>query len=166
MRVSIASPDAEMHLQELLEHLNWHGVCQADFVVDAGSGTSYLIDLNPRLWGSLAQAIASGVDFPHLIYRMAVDGDVEPVVGFRTGVVTRWLGGELGAFLPHLRRSAAKLQFAKSFFFPPTRTALYDDFSVRDPLPYLAWLADTGLKALKFRSLKAASHDSLEGIWE
>jgi predicted ATP-grasp superfamily ATP-dependent carboligase len=165
MRVSIRSPAAEAHLQRLLESLAWHGVCQADFIVDR-TGTAYLIDLNPRLWGSLVQAIASGVDFPYLIYRMARDGDVEPVTRFQTGVITRWLGGELGAFLPHLRKSNAKLRFVRSFYFPPTRTALYDDFSLSDPLPFVAWLSDAALKALKFRSFKAVSHESLEGVWD
>jgi predicted ATP-grasp superfamily ATP-dependent carboligase len=166
MRVSIRSPVAEAYLRRLLESLAWHGVCQADFVVDGITGTPYLIDLNPRLWGSLAQAIASGVDFPYLIYRMAQDGDVEPVTDFQTGVITRWLGGELGAFLPYLHKSDAKLRFMRSFFFPPTRTALYDDFSLSDPFPFVAWLSDAAHKALKFRSLKGVSHESLEGVWD
>lgn len=166
LRVSMRSHRAEAYLQQLLENLSWHGVCQADFVVDKNTQVPYLIDLNPRLWGSLAQAIASGVDFPHLIYRLAREGDVDPVTEFKTGVVTRWIGGELGAFFPHLKRSPAKLTFLRTFFFPPTRAALYDDFSMIDPLPFLAWLIDAFLKAVKSRSFKAVSHDSLEGIWE
>jgi predicted ATP-grasp superfamily ATP-dependent carboligase len=166
MRVSIRSHRAEAYLQQLLESLHWHGVCQADFLVDKRTEVPYLIDLNPRLWGSLAQAIASGVDFPYLIYRLAREGDVAPVTGFKTGVVTRWIGGELGTFFPHLKRSPARLQFVRTFFFPPTRAALYDDFSMADPLPFFAWLTDALLKAVKFRTLKAVSHESLEGIWE
>lgn len=166
MRVSIRSPKAEAYLQQLLESLNWHGVCQADFIVDHSTQIPYLIDLNPRLWGSLAQAIASGVDFPFLIYRLAREGDVAPVSEFKTDVVTRWIGGELGAFFPHLKRSPARLKFLRAFFFPPARASLYDDFSLADPLPFFAWFFDALLKAVKFRSLKAVSHESLEGIWE
>jgi predicted ATP-grasp superfamily ATP-dependent carboligase len=166
IRVSTRSYKAEAYLQQLLESLNWHGVCQADFVVDEKSKVPYLIDLNPRLWGSLAQAIASGVDFPYLIYQLAREGDVEPVTEFKTGVITRWIGGELGAFFPHLKRSPARLRFVRGFFFPPTRATLYDDFSLADPLPLLVWLGDALLKAVKFRSLKAVSHGSLEGIWK
>jgi predicted ATP-grasp superfamily ATP-dependent carboligase len=166
MRVSIRSYKAEAYLQRLLETLKWHGVCQADFVIDSNTQVPYLIDLNPRLWGSLAQAIASGVDFPYLIYRIAREGDVAPVTEFKTDVVTRWIGGELGAFFPHFKRSPARLQFVRRFFFPPMRAALYDDFSVADPLPFFAWLTDALLKAAKSRSLKAVSHDSLEGVWE
>jgi predicted ATP-grasp superfamily ATP-dependent carboligase len=166
MRVSIRSEIAESRLEQLLESLNWHGVCQADFVVDKHTQVPYLIDLNPRLWGSLAQAIASGVDFPYLIYRLAREGDVETVAGFKTGVVTRWIGGECGGFLPHFKRSPSKWHFVKEFFFPPTRATLYDDFSLTDPRPLFVWFADALLKAVKYRSLRAVSHESLEGIWE
>jgi len=166
MRVSRRSPEAEGLLQRLLESLRWHGACQADFIVDRQTQVPYLIDLNPRLWGSLAQALASGVDFPYLIYRLATDGDVAPIADFRTGVATRWIGGELGAFLPHLKRSSARMRFLKTFVFPATRTVLYDDFSVRDPLPFFAWITDAISKAVKFRTLKTVSHDSLEGIWK
>jgi hypothetical protein len=126
----------------------------------------YLIDLNPRLWGSLVKTIASGVDFPYLIYRLAREGDIAPVTEFKTDVVTRWIGGELGAFFPHFRRSPERWAFLRSFLFPPTRATLYDDFSLADPVPFLAWMGDALLKAAKSRSLKPLSHDSLEGIWE
>jgi predicted ATP-grasp superfamily ATP-dependent carboligase len=151
--------------RRLLEHLAWHGPCQADFIVDR-EGRPYLIDINPRLWGSLTQAIASGVDFPHLIYQLALRGDVEPVPDFRTGVVTRWLGGDLAALPGQLRRSRHKAAVLRDFVWPRRRAALLDDFSIADPLPFLAWAGDAMLRAVRFRSLAAVSHDSLEGIWE
>ena len=50
---------AEHYLQKILENLGWHGVCQADFMVD-DSTIPYLIDMNPRFWGSLVQASLAG----------------------------------------------------------------------------------------------------------
>ena len=166
LRVSIRSEKAEQFLERLLQELGWHGPCQADFIIDSQDGTPYLIDLNPRLWGSLAQAIASGVDFPDLIYRIARDGDVEPVTSFRTGVVTRWLGGDLAALPSRLRRSDQKLETLRNFIVPSTRAALYDDLSASDPFPFLTWGLDALYRALRFRSLTAVSHESLDGIWE
>ncbi len=161
LRISLRSEKAEENLQELLEHLQWHGVCQADFVVDAKTGTPYLIDLNPRFWGSLAQAIASGVDFPYLYYKLIMDGDVKAVEGFKTGVVTRWLGGDIRAFFPHLMASKSKLGFLKDFFFPSRRATYYDDFSLADPLPFFTWTSD-----MLIRSLTGAGHEGLDGVWE
>jgi predicted ATP-grasp superfamily ATP-dependent carboligase len=166
LRVSLRSEKAEDCFQRMLEGLDWHGACQADFIVDHRTGTPYLIDINPRLWGSLVEAIACGVDFPYLLYRMATEGDVQPVPSFKTGVVTRWLGGELAALPGRLRRSNAKLQLLGDFVFPEVRSSLYDDFSLSDPLPFMAWGLDTALKAVRSRSVNAVSHDSLDGIWK
>jgi predicted ATP-grasp superfamily ATP-dependent carboligase len=166
LRVSIHSPKAEQLLERLLENLGWHGPCQADFIIDSQDGTPYLIDINPRLWGSLAQAIASGVDFPDLIYRIATEGDVEPLTSFKVGVVTRWLGGDLAALPSRVRDSDHKLQIVKDFIFPATPAALYDDLSLTDPLPFFTWGLDALYRALRFRSLKAVSHESLDGVWE
>jgi predicted ATP-grasp superfamily ATP-dependent carboligase len=166
LRITNRHERAEAYFQQLLEELGWHGVCQADFIVDATSGDPYLIDINPRLWGSLAQAIASGVDFPYLLYRLAIDGDIAPVTTFKTGITTRWLGGEIAALPSRLRMATSKQQILRDFLFPDLPTALFDDFSLLDPLPFLAWSLDALSRAVKFGSVDPVSHDSLEGIWE
>lgn len=166
LRISLSNPKAEGFLLRLLEHLKWHGVCQADFVVDRATGTPYLIDLNPRFWGSLAHAIASGVDFPYLVYKIAVEGDVEPVKGFKTGVVSRWLGGDIRAFFPLLKASRNKIEFFRRFVFPSPAPVFYDDITVKDPLPFFLWSLDSVYRMLKYRSTTPVSHDSLEGVWE
>jgi predicted ATP-grasp superfamily ATP-dependent carboligase len=165
LRVSVRHEQAERDLQRLLEDWRWHGPCQADFIVDQ-NGVAHLIDINPRLWGSLTQAIASGVDFPHLIYRLAVDGDVAPVASYQTGVVTRWLGGDLAALPSRLRFASDQVLVLKDFFFPKTPAALFDDFSWSDPLPLATWTADAVLRAIRFRSVTPVSHGALEGVWK
>jgi predicted ATP-grasp superfamily ATP-dependent carboligase len=166
LRISLRNPDAESYLKKLLQKLNWHGVCQADFIVEKKTGVSYLIDVNPRFWGSLSQAIASGVDFPNLVYEIAVNGDVNPVETFKTGVVTRWLGGDLRTFFPALKNSKNKLDFIRQFFFSGCRSELYDDFCWKDPLPLFMWCYDAAHKVFKHGSFQPVAHDSLDGIWE
>ena len=46
----------------LLDSLAWHGVAMVEFK-RAPDGTLYLMEINPRLWGSLALALDAGVDF-------------------------------------------------------------------------------------------------------
>jgi predicted ATP-grasp superfamily ATP-dependent carboligase len=166
VRVSLRTERAERSFQQLLEELRWHGPCQADFIVEHGTGTPYLIDVNPRLFGSLTQAIASGVDFPYLIYRLAKEGDVPPVASFKTGIVTRWLGGDMAALPSRIRDSKDKLGVLRDFVFPETAASLFDDWSLSDPLPMISWCADAVFRAIKFRSTAAVSHDSLEGTWD
>lgn len=166
LRISVRERKAEEYLGRLLEALCWHGPCQADFIVDEQTGVPYLIDLNPRLWGSLSQAIASGVDFPHLIYRLALDGDVAAVPSFQSGVVTRWIGGELAALPSRLRSSTTRLRLLQDFFFAPRAAARFDDFSVRDPMPFVVWALDAVQRGVRFRSTDPVSHDALDGIWD
>lgn len=166
LRVSVDQPEAVRHFEILLRELKWHGVCQADFLVDEDTGVPYLIDINPRFWGSLTQAIASGVDFPYILYRIAVDGDVEASPGFRTGVMTRWIWGDLKT-LPHaLRESRRKYKFLKEYVSLFRKEMVYDDFCLKDPLPFFMFGLDFLGKAIKQRTFHPSSHDSLEGIWE
>lgn len=70
LRETVRLPDAEEDAKRLLAHLNWHGMAQLDFRV-AEDGTAYLIEVNPRFFGGLSQAIAANVDYPHLLFRIA-----------------------------------------------------------------------------------------------
>lgn len=70
LRETVALPEAEASAQRMLEHLDWHGMAQLDYRMGE-DGTAYLIELNPRFFGGLPQAIASGADYPWLLYRMA-----------------------------------------------------------------------------------------------
>ncbi len=49
--------------EKLLTALQWHGVAMVEFKMDA-NGQHWLMEINPRLWGSLALSIDAGVDFP------------------------------------------------------------------------------------------------------
>jgi predicted ATP-grasp superfamily ATP-dependent carboligase len=166
LRVSVQHRAAQEYLRRLLESMEWHGTCQADFIVDRQTGIPHLIDLNPRLWGSLSQAIASGVDFPHLLYRLALDGDVAAVPSFRTGVVTRWIGGELAALPSRLRMSSSRMRLLHDFFFPRQRADMFDDWSLRDPMPFVVWTLDAVQRGIRFRSIDPVSHGALEGVWQ
>lgn len=165
-RISLSSPQAEENLQLLLEHLLWHGICQADFIIEKNTGQPYLIDLNPRFWGSLVQGIASGVDFPFLYYKIALEGDVKPVLQFKSNVMTRWIGGDMRAFFPFFMESPKKLQFLQEYFFHSGGKVIKDDFNFYDPLPFFTWYLDALMRMIKYRSLSPVAHESLEGIWE
>ncbi len=69
--------------------LTWTGVVEVDFRWD-GAGAPFLIEVNPRFWAGLFHTVESGVDFPWLLYELAVTGQVsspaEPRLGQRTKV--------------------------------------------------------------------------------
>lgn len=86
-----ASHEAATIALRLLKAMEWSGVAMVEFRIDARDGSLKLMEVNPRFWGSLHLSILSGVDFPHLLYRMIMDGDIEPTADYREGVRCRWL---------------------------------------------------------------------------
>lgn len=76
--------------KRLLERLKWHGVAMVEFKRDVRTGEFILMEINPKFWGSLDLSIRAGVDFPFLAYKLALDGEVEKVCKYKTGIVFKW----------------------------------------------------------------------------
>lgn len=134
-RESVAAPQLVAHARALMESLHWHGVAHLDFICDEASGRAALIEVNPRFWGALDLAVRSGVDFPWLLYRMAVDGDVETVHAYRVGVRSRWIAGELLHLFNHVRSGHLAQAVKAAAEILGTRADGCDDFRAADPVP-------------------------------
>jgi len=119
----------------LLRALGWFGVAMVDFKIDPRDGTPKLMEINPRFWGSLALAIAAGVNFPYLLLKMARGESFKPVDRYTIGKKCRWLlPGDLLHFIHNPRR--ARLQ--PPFFSFWNKNTVYDIVSLNDPLPTIA----------------------------
>ena len=95
MRASIAvPPDIYSAALRLVTAIGMEGLCEVEFRRDANNHP-LLMEINPRLAGTIENAIQPGVDFPLMIWQWATGADVQPVAGHRTGVRTRWLQGDL-----------------------------------------------------------------------
>lgn len=79
---------------DLLRDAGFFGIAEVQFI-DPGNGAPYLIDVNPRLYGSLALALAAGVDLPNLALLDALGHPVAPAGPADRGVRYQWLEGEL-----------------------------------------------------------------------
>jgi predicted ATP-grasp superfamily ATP-dependent carboligase len=93
------------------------------------------MEINPRFWGSLALAIAAGVNFPYLLLRMARGEKFKPVERYTLGTKCRWL---LPGDLLHFIRNPERARLQPSFFKFRGPDLAYDILSLRDPLPVLA----------------------------
>jgi predicted ATP-grasp superfamily ATP-dependent carboligase len=78
----------------LLEALHWHGVAMVEFKKDDIDNRYKLMEINPKFWGSLDLSIASGIDFPALAAKMALEGDVDSVFRYTTGKRFMWISDE------------------------------------------------------------------------
>ncbi len=133
LRVSDTHPEMEGYAVKLLEELKWHGVAMVEFRLDERDNKPRLLEINPRFWGSLCLAVSAGVEFPWLLYQMALNGDIPSTADYRTGVKTRFMWADITAFPGNLRGAKDKTDFLKQFFTFDADT--YDDLSWHDPVP-------------------------------
>jgi predicted ATP-grasp superfamily ATP-dependent carboligase len=134
---SIMYPELVEYADALMREIGWHGVAEVEFMMDKKTKQLKFMEINPRFWGSLNTAIVSGVDFPWLLYRLTMDGDVEKVFSYQTGVIGRWLlPGDILHFL--LNKDRDKM-------VPPLlgnkKEKIYDDTISRDdPFPTVGFM--------------------------
>ena len=147
LRISTENREIEDAAEQILTHVKYHGVAMVEFKYDEKKKKGWLIEVNPRFWGSIGLAIQSGVDFPYLLYRMAVDGDVPPVMEYVNGVKVRWIMGDLQGIAEQLKNlhKISSNQAEKS-----TATG-FDDFYWDDPLPFLGEIYFSVIKRIKTR---------------
>jgi len=131
-RVSVLNPAVQDLSLKILQRIKWYGVAMLEFKIDPRDSKPKLMEINPRFWGSLNLAIAAGVDFPYLFYKMAVEGDVRPVFTYKLGVKARYL---LFGDVFHFVGSSNKLRLLPDFLKFYEKDLSYDICQIDDPLP-------------------------------
>ncbi len=126
-------PDLSEKATGLLKEMHWYGPAEVEFRIDPRDGTPVFMEVNPRLWGSLHTGILAGVDFPYLLYRMAMDGDIQPVETYRTDMKARYFFTlDMWCMVSHPQKRTVARQWFSDFFDPHTKMLIP---SWRDPLP-------------------------------
>jgi predicted ATP-grasp superfamily ATP-dependent carboligase len=87
-------PDITEPAERLVRTIDLEGCSMVEFRRDR-EGRPVLMEINPRIAGSVALAISSGVDFPTLVHDWALGGTLREVAAYRTGRRLRWLGGDI-----------------------------------------------------------------------
>jgi predicted ATP-grasp superfamily ATP-dependent carboligase len=143
VRESISMPaDLRAKAVSLLDAIGLEGYSQIEFRRDA-NGRPVLMEINPRLSGSVELASRSGVDFPSMIWQWASGSPVSGGTKYRSGVRLRWLTGD-GRWLLETLRSSGRpdavpaVRAIASFALDFTKRSGYDYFDITDPMPALA----------------------------
>lgn len=148
LRISVRHQEMEKAAMKLLDHVCWHGLAMVEFKLDDRTNEPVLLEVNPRFWGSIYQAIASGVNFPYLLYEMAVEGDVKPVFNYKVGIKTRFLLNDFRALFSHLKISNNRSHILKEFFMFNEKELYYDTLSTDDILPGIMFVFEAAKELL------------------
>jgi predicted ATP-grasp superfamily ATP-dependent carboligase len=125
--------ELEQGVSRLLQSIGWSGVFQAQFI-RSPKGEHYLIDLNPRIYGSLALAVAAGLNLPGIWVDLLL-GRRPNVGGYRVGVRFRQEEKDVLALARLLVNGGWSRHELQGLV--PSRDTTHALFSLRDPLPLL-----------------------------
>lgn len=116
------------HGKKLCDALKWHGPIMAEFKYDVEDNEYKLIEINPKLWGSLDLTIEAGVNVPEILVNLALNKKIENINEY-SYVKYKWMfPDEFRALI-----SVFSLKDLKDFFKMDENTKT--NFYLNDPLP-------------------------------
>lgn len=141
---SANTPELADFAVKLLKALDWVGVAMVEFKGNPDDGF-YLMEINPRFWGSSALAPNSGCNIPLALYRAARGEEAQPYTSFtpryKVGHRMRFLLQDLLSFPAYFKRNRNKLKFTLSFLGgllnPKISDGVLDIRDIRASVQYL-----------------------------
>ena len=116
--------------KRICEQLEWNGPIMIEFKHDTLKKDYTIIEINPKLWGSLDLTIEAGVNIPELLIKVALGEKTNPDAGYED-IRYRWLfPDEFWALLSDL-----SLKNMIGFFHMDKKTKT--NFYLNDPLPFM-----------------------------
>lgn len=121
----------------LMRELSWTGPAMVEF----RKGDDYrLMEVNPRFWGGLPLATRAGINFPHLVCRMAAGEEFPPVTNYPEGLRLRFLAMDLPAAFSAVADPARRRRYLVGFLRDLIDPAIGDGvFDWRDLKASLAY---------------------------
>lgn len=132
--------------QDCLDKLNWVGMADFDVLQRLDTKEYKVIEINPRVPASLRAAFVSGVNFPEIIVRDALQLDV-PNYEYNSGKTLRYMGIDIMWFL----KSKNRLKKKPCWFRFLGKDIYYQDIYQKDFSTWWTWLVE-GLGKLKTRN--------------
>ncbi len=167
-RESVDIPELEAAGRAILNELEWHGLACIEYVRNPKTGEFSIIEINPRMWQSLACATRAGADFPAWYWLVATDrGDlIEP--GYDVGVGIHYLYGELEHLVSVVREDSPFVERpslpkrAAEIIGSCVTTPQFDYGHLDDPRPILRQVR-TELEGAVTRRFGPGSNEQTDG---
>jgi len=122
-------PEIKEYTRQIIKELAWTGPIEMDWIRDNNSGRYYLIEINPKFWGTTQLTISSGLNYPDILMRFATNKQIKEISEYKTGLMYRWIMDELFTILTmsqNRKRLFAELKaFIRRFSYRPVETDLW-----------------------------------------
>ena len=129
----VASPHLISCVKGLLTALRWEGIFELE-LIELSDGNYAALDFNPRLYGSMALAVAAGASLPSIWCDWLLKGTTAAAT-VRPGVFYRWDDADLRHAWIFLRRG----RFAEALaVLRPRRGTAHPYLRAKDPAPGVA----------------------------
>lgn len=154
-REAFANESIRAATHRLFSAIGWHGMAMAEFKYCEQTDKYWFIEVNPRMWGSIALAISGGAEFPYLAWLCATEG-AETARSYHERQSRpshwrcRWLLGD--AILATSQMARGELRNSLRSLFPGRADAL-DDFHWDDPTAFLGEVTHYGTRFFSTLSL-------------
>ena len=109
---------------------NWVGIAMVEWLIHPTTNEPYLIEINPRFWGSLEVAIRSGVGFPTLYVNSILGVREDQIHRITKSVRARWFfPGEILRYISTPRRERERFPKLIASFFSES-----DEYDSKDKI--------------------------------
>ena len=162
-REHLSNPAIESMAHKLLSSLGWHGLAMVEFKYNPETGQAWLIEVNPRLWGSVHHAISAGVEFPYLLFLASTQGPQAAIQYHAQQKIrypwrSRWYLGD--CILAVEKMISGKWMDACKVLIPG-QTHAYDDVNLSDPGAFVGELCHYLQQLILRRRLNPAEEGML-----
>lgn len=90
INITTDEPTIKEYAKNVLEELSWHGILEFDFIRNS-QGQYFLIECNPKIWGTTQLTIDAGLSMPRKWVELLVSGETQPLENYEVGLVYKWI---------------------------------------------------------------------------
>lgn len=131
--VTVERSDIIESCTQLLQKINWRGAADIDLIQDPRDGIAKIMEINPRVSGSIKVVLNAGVNIAEQIIQLAMDDEVTDYIEYKKDVRLRCCHTDLLWFI----KSPNRFKSTPSWF--SWKNTSDQIFSWKDPVPFFAF---------------------------
>jgi predicted ATP-grasp superfamily ATP-dependent carboligase len=144
---SVNFPKGLEAAKRIVKKIGYTGVAMFEFIVNEETENHWLMEVNPRYWGTSSHDFDSGINYPYWQYCLANSLPLPDERQYAIGLKSRWLAGDVISFFKHRQIGSDGHSLCRLL---ETDDDFFMDFKLDDPIPFLvqSWLYFKHRKAI------------------